>query len=452
MSGLRNIDYRLWFAITLTTLLPTLYSTVRIYFLNSLPDTSNASIAAQSMWLNLSYEVVQEALLLPLYYIFGRVIGDRQALRERVGDALLVALIAYGILTIIILIGADWLTRAMSQQPALQVQTAGYLRLEAFGKMIGTLNDICVIVVVALSWERLLIALVALRTLLTVLLDSAFVGQFEVSLNLGIQGVAWTNISVGTLLLVPSVAILTRARVLGVPRLGRIVGWKKDWFLVAARSGLESGVRNLAFSLMILRLVNEVREAGLYWVTNGFIWGWLLLPVLSLGTLIRQDVGNHHGRLNGRLVGYLKIISLIIGVWIVTIPGWRWFILHAMGFDEAGRVVSLTVLLLAFYAAFAFNHVLDSYLYGMGRTDLILYQSLFVSVVYYGVAFVAYLTGIFIPDLRGIALLFGGGILVDSIVTLLQFWRTGYFGRSEASRVGAGNSNDPGATFLRAVD
>ncbi|MEX1662151.1 hypothetical protein AB4874_10900 [Thioclava sp. 15-R06ZXC-3] len=148
--------------------------------------------------------------------------------------------------------------------------------------MIGTLNDICVIVVVALSWKCVLVALVALRAVLAVVFDSAFVGQFGFSLHLGVQGVALTNIAVGVILLIPSIAILMRAGALGIPRLGRIEGWKKDWFLVAARSGLESGVRNLAFSLMVLRLMNEVNEAGLFWVTNSFIWGWLLLAGLAV--------------------------------------------------------------------------------------------------------------------------------------------------------------------------
>ncbi|OOY26524.1 hypothetical protein BMI90_17605 [Thioclava sp. L04-15] len=430
MYSLRRIDYRLWFAIILAALVPALYSTLRVYFLNSLPDTSNVTIAAQSAWLNLAYEVLQEALLLPLYYIFGRAIQDRAALRERVGDAFLVTLIAYGILTFGVLLGADWLTRAMAQQPELQARTSAYLRLEAFGLLIGTLNDISVIVVVALSWRRVLVALVVLRAILTVLFDSTFVGQFSFSLDLGVQGVALTNIAVGTLLLIPSLAILSRAGALGMPRLGRLEGWKKDWLRVALRSGLESGVRNLAFALMILRLMNEVNEAGLFWMTNSFIWGWLLLPVLSLGTLIRQDVGNHRGHLDGRLRAYFLLIAIITVVWFATIPGWQWFIAHAMGSSDASRIVSLTCLMLGFYIIFALNHVLDSYFYGMGRTDLMLYQSLFVSVVYYGAAFLAYLGGIFEPDLQAVALLFGGGILIDSAVTLGQFWRVGYFERS----------------------
>ena len=86
----------------------------------------------------------------------------------------------------------------------------------------------------------------------------------------------------------------------------------------------------------------------------------------------------------------------------------------------------LALLMLGFYVVFAFNHVLDSYFYGVGRTDLMLYQSLFVSVVWYGSAFVAYRAGLFVPDLERIALLFGGGIVLDSLVTAWQFKRAGY--------------------------
>ena len=427
LSSVRFINYRLWSAIFLTAFIPTLYSTVRIYFLNSLPDTWSLSIAAQAAWLGLTYEVVQEALLLPLYYLFGQAIGSRVELRDRVSTSLLVTLAAYAVLTLGILFSADWLTKAMAQQVDLQVTTSHYISLEAIGYMVGALNDICIIVVVALSRQRLLIGLVFLRAIFTVGFDSYFVGQFEYSLDLGVIGVAWTNIAVGGVLLLPSVAILFAAGVLGMPRWHSIAGWGRDWLRVSAKSGLESAVRNLAFSLMILRLMNEVDEAGVFWVANSFIWGWLLLPVLTLGILLRQDAGNHAGRLEGRLAGYLWIVGGIVCLWVLSIPAWSWFISTIMASPEPERIVSLVLLMLGFYVVFALNHILDSYLYGMGRTDLMLYQSLFVSVVYYGAAFLAYWTGIFVPDLQKIALLFGGGIITDSALTLWQVRKAGYF-------------------------
>jgi len=425
-----HLNYRLWGAIFVVAFFPTLYSTVRIYFINNIPDSWSVSIVAQSMWLHLSYEVVQEALLLPLYFLFGQVIRDLPSLRERVSRAFLVAFSAYVLLTIIVLLGADQLTSLMAQQTELQSLTARYIRLEAIAMLTGVFNDICVVVLVALGMTRLVLLLVMLRTGFTIVFDTFFVGQFSWSLDLGVTGVALTNIVVGAAILVPSLFMLARLQVITMPRGSGREEWMRSWFRIALGSGLESGVRNLAFSLMILRLVNEVQEAGVFWVTNGFIWGWLLLPVLTLGTLLRQDSGNNDGMLGRRFVGYFVATGLIIFVWLLTVPGWVWFISTVMGSPEANRVVDLALLMLFFYVVFAFNHMLDSYFYGVGRTDLMLYQSLFVSIFYYGVAFVAYWVGYFVPDLQSIALLFGGGIVVDSVVTLWQFKRHGYFERA----------------------
>jgi len=58
---------------------------------------------------------------------------------------------------------------------------------------------------------------------------------------------------------------------------------------VGGYSGVESLIRNLAFMIVILRMINVVNEQGTFWVTNNFIWGWLLIPVLALGELIKRD-------------------------------------------------------------------------------------------------------------------------------------------------------------------
>ena len=44
---------------------------------------------------------------------------------------------------------------------------------------------------------------------------------------------------------------------------------------------------------MIARIVNVVNEQETYWVANNFIWGWLLLPVIQLGELIKQECGTN---------------------------------------------------------------------------------------------------------------------------------------------------------------
>ena len=73
--------------------------------------------------------------------------------------------------------------------------------------------------------------------------------------------------------------------------------WVKEFVKVGGISGFESFVRNLAYMVMISRMVNIVNEQGTYWFANNFIWGWLLLPVIQLGELIKQEISTNCSRI-----------------------------------------------------------------------------------------------------------------------------------------------------------
>lgn len=75
-NDIKSINYRLWLVLALTSFMPLIYSTTRIYFLGSIPNTWTFSIAAQVAWLNVGYEVLSEALLVPLSYILGKSLSD----------------------------------------------------------------------------------------------------------------------------------------------------------------------------------------------------------------------------------------------------------------------------------------------------------------------------------------------------------------------------------------
>ena len=50
-----------------------------------------------------------------------------------------------------------------------------------------------------------------------------------------------------------------------------------------------------------------------------------------------------------------------------------------------------------------------------------LYQSLAVNIIFYGAAFILYRTGVFVPTLTAIAVLFGLGIAINSFITFGMF-------------------------------
>ena len=423
MDSVRKIDFRLFLVLFLFNFVPVIYSTVRVYFLGDIPDAWGYSIAAQVAWLNLFYEIISEGLLLPLYYVLGQVIADSKRLSERTNTALQVVVFAYAVLSVVVLLFAEPLVLAMGQADSQLAATVSYIRLESIALLFSSVFAVVTVILVLQNRQRLLYQLLVLKTALIIILDSVLVSQIPISFQLGVNGVAWSNIIVNALLVVMSLCWLHRSGLLIQLNIQwSQQSWIREWMQISVKSGLESLVRNLAFMLMILKMVNEVHQAGTHWVTNQFIWGWLLLPVLALGNLIKQDVATSKGELGDRFKGYWQFTLVIALSWCLSIPGWEWFIENIMGVPQAEQVSTLAGMLLAFYIVFAFNNVLDSYFYGMGRTDLILYQSLIVSSIYYGGACLLYIQGYFVPTLESIAVLFGLGITLDAIVTASLFY------------------------------
>ena len=77
--------------------------------------------------------------------------------------------------------------------------------------------------------------------------------------------------------------------------------------------------------------------------------------------------------------------------------------------------------LVGFYVLYAFQNVFDSTFYGLGKTNYMLFESVVTNTLYYGVAFILYITNLWIPTLTGIALLFGIGNAFDSVVSFLVY-------------------------------
>ncbi len=387
--------------------------------MGSIPSPWTFSIAAQVAWLNVGYEVLSEALLIPLAFILGSVIHSNEAFRDRASLSLWVTLICYFVVTLMILWLASYFVDAMQQQAEILTQTIQYIRLESVAILLSSFYAFLSLVLVLKNERKALYGLLLVQTLMTVLCDSVFVSQLSYSLQLGVYGIALSNIVVNSLLALFALIYLSKSEITLSFKFSieHQSHWLKEWAKIGWKSGLESLVRNTAFIVMILQLINQVQQAGTYWVANQFIWGWLLLPVLTLGQLVKQDAATNNGLTSERVNAYLWITLGIIGVWILAAPLWNSFVANVMGVEDSEAITRLVWLMVGFYAIFSLNNVIDSYFYGIGRTDLMLYQSLIVNTLFYGCAFVLYQNGIFVPTLERIAIMFGLGITVDALIT-----------------------------------
>ena len=420
-NSLSKINYKLFISLLVLGLVPTIYTTVRVFFLGQLPGEYSFSIAGQLSWVNLLYEILSEAIVLPLFFFIGKVLTDKNEFANRMRTGLLVSVGAYTVLSVVIIALAKPLLSLMATDKAIIDASATYIRIESVASIFSLAFNFIMVGMVTLGKEKYVYVLTAVKLVLCLLVDTFMVSTLPVSLNLGVNGIAFSNIIVNVIFVATAIVLLSKEGIALFKKEKLSFGWMKDFAKVGGISGLESFVRNIAYMLMIARMVNMVGEQGTYWVANNFIWGWLLLPVLQLGELIKRETATDENAIKNNSLGYFVITLAICVLWCITIPLWKPFMTHVLNFSDVDKLFELVMVLLGFYMLYAFQNVFDSTFYGLGKTNYMLFESVVTNTIYYGIAFILYLCGVWQPTLIGIALLFGIGNAFDAIVSLVAY-------------------------------
>lgn len=419
--SLRNINWRLFVALLVMGLCPTIYTTVRTFFLGQLPGEWAYSIAGQLSWINLIYEIVNEAIILPLFYFVGKVIENKNEFINRLKTGLLISLLIYSILSILIMIYAEQMLSAMATTKEIISESARYIRIESIANIFGILLSFSSVALISIGKDKLIYILTVSKLLLCLIFDTFLISSLPFSLNLGVNGIAYSNIIVNGILFLLVISLLAKQgySVLNKEKMSFI--WAKDFAKIGGVSGLESFVRNVAYILMVSRMVNMVGEQGTYWVANNFIWGWMLLPITQLGELIKQETANDEKAVQNNTIGYFTITGIICVIWVLLIPSYKPFMKYFLGFNDVDKLFYLVMVLFGFYVLYAIQNVFDSTFYGRGKTNYMLFESVVTNSLYYGSFFLLYLNGIWSPTLIGIAIMFGCGNAFDTIVSGLAY-------------------------------
>ena len=162
-NSLGRFNWKLYLALLVTAVLPTVYTTVRINFLGDLPGDWGFNIASQLAWVNLMLEVIQEALILPLFYCIGITIANKEQTINRVRTGMAVTFGLYIAFTIFILLFANQLVEWMAQNPDTIDATATYIRLEMFGSTLFSLVRFLIIVFILMDMRIHIYAILAIQ-------------------------------------------------------------------------------------------------------------------------------------------------------------------------------------------------------------------------------------------------------------------------------------------------
>ena len=370
--SLKNINGRLFLALLVMGLCPTLYTTLRTFFLGQLPGDWSYSIAGQLSWVNLLYEVINEAIVLPLYYFMGQAVLNKEEYTNRIRSGLLVSLGIYTVCSVLVMIFVNPLLKFMAVSPDILSESASYIRIECVANIFGILYSFICVALITIGKDKLVYVITVAKLILSLLLDTLLVSTLPVSLNSGVNGIGISNIISNLILFLISAFLICKC---GYPLFKKekmSFTWMKDFFKIGSISGLESFVRNIAYMLMVSRMVNMVGEQGTYWVANNFIWGWMLLPITQLGELIKQETAKYKNAVKNNTLGYFTITAITCLIWVITIPLYKPFMQHILGYSDVDKLFKLVMVLFIFYIMYAFQNVFDATFYGRGKTNYIL--------------------------------------------------------------------------------
>lgn len=421
LIAFKTFNYKLWLVLAVTALIPALYQTLRIYFLGNMPGDWGVNIASQLSWVNLLYEIIEEAFILPLFFLLGKSLGNKEELENKTRTGLAISGGAYLLLSIVIILVAKPLCQFMASDPSTLDVTVSYIRLETIAATIRILSKFITVLLITLDKRKYMYILLVIETGLTIILDTFFVSTLPFSLNMGVNGIAISNIVVSLVMVIVAFTFLKRENIIIFMRKKLDFHWLKEYGKIGIFSGLESFVRNIAFMLMISRLVNVISMSGTYWIANNFIWTWLLLPATALYNVIKKETAENKTNIKRKTLGYVLVSIIFSGIWFATIPAREPFIHYVLNVEAADTVVYVVLIQSGFYIVYIFNCICDGTIYGRGKTQYMLIESICANCVYYVLMFVLWKTGVFVPTLTSISLMFGIGMLVDLIPTFLCY-------------------------------
>ena len=425
---IRAWDWRLVAFIFLFLGLPNVYQLYRVRLIgNELPDPGSLAIVSQWQFVGLVVEIFQEATVLAIFFFLGSQIRSGTAIQlDRIKSVFSFIFVAALVFSVGVFLFRDAFITLIGTSPAIQEQTRAFLGISIFS-IPFTLLAAAIVVLFESLGLRWLVGLMALVNIaLRFAFDSLFFGGHGFSLQADVVGVGWATLLASVALFVVGLVFLLHTKNIGLAALVARPSFTdmREYLRVGLGSGADSLIRNVAYFVMIIRIVNTIgaTEIGGYYVAIQIIWSFMLVPVLAFADSAKALVANSFGNLERVKTLWYAAMVITAGMmvlWIALVPAFP--SVAGTLTDDAETVkwaVTAFGILFVPYVLFSFNTVTDSFFYGLGQTKYLAYQSLLTNSSVYLVAFLLYIAGVWEVTFEGVMVLFSLGILVDTFLTL----------------------------------
>ena len=411
-TNLKTFDWKMFLALCLLALVPAIYQTIVTALISTKTSPGSLDIVGQMEWFDLINETICAFLIIPMYSVLSKA-KKTENFSKIVFKLGIIIVCLYALFSLGTFFYGIHLILFMNPNDIDIAAAYRYLSLETVAFMIGVVFSYVNVVFVVIDKSRYMYAFLAAKIGLALLSDFALIP------SMGIDGIAVSNIIANTIMGGLGVFILFFTKKMSIGKYEKSdKTYLKDWGRIGLFAGGQQFLDNIIYALMIVRMVNAVSESGNYWVSNNFIWGWLLIPISCLTEIIRKDAGENGYNL--KQSNYYSITAFAVVVWFTFIPTFQWFFGTAQKLNNPEVIFDIVVKNLGFYVAYAFSQIPDAIFVGMGKTKYNAINSLICNIVYYGIWFILYQTHNVTMTMDMIIIMFGVGNIVHWGVSLVE--------------------------------
>ncbi len=411
-ASFKSFDWKMYLPLCLLALVPAIYQTVVTKLIATYTNPGALDIVGQMEWFDLINETICAFLIVPMYSVLSKA-NKKGTFSFIVFKLGIIVVGLYALFSLAIFFVGLRMVSYMNPNEIDVHAAYRYLSLETIAFMIGIIFSYASVAFLVIDKARFMYAFLIAKIALALLSDYLLIP------NLGIDGIAVSNMIANGVMGVLATTLLIIIKQLKVAKFNKDdLFHLKDWARIGLFAGGQQFLDNIIYALMIVRMVNAVSESGNYWISNNFIWGWLLIPITCLSEIIKKDAGENGYKL--KQINYYSITAFALIIWFVLIPTFNWFFGTVEGLTNPGTIFEIVVKNLAFYIAYAISQIPDAIFIGMGKTKYNAINSLICNIIYYGIWFILYKCGVVTMTMDMIIMMFGFGMVLHSIISLVE--------------------------------
>ena len=269
---MKKNDFKLYFTLIAWSLVPAIYLFFRMNIISI--NNVDINILGQMEWFDLIDEIFVTTLIVPLYKILKK--DDRGNNSYKNGTAFSISFLIYVFFAVFVAFRVKSITKIMNAENAEK-----YLFLQTISLTIDFINKFMILLFTLNDKYRLINKLLIVKILFLIICDCILIYYFKDI------GSVYSEMFVNIIIAVISLIIVYKEKIISFKNFD--LSFIKEWAKIGLYSGIQIFLDNFIYAMMIVRMVNAVSESGNYWVANNFIWGWLLVPVLSFTEIIKKN-------------------------------------------------------------------------------------------------------------------------------------------------------------------